>query len=114
MAQVRAWLSGMVNAVHSRNSQQLQQRLDWNDSVANSCAEGQFTSAAQVDRQATDTFRPLNNSQAAKWAAFAAAHMLALVSDKNGQLLVRPTHCIACAQSRHFPRFVHQEQDDNS
>lgn len=89
MAQFREWLSGTVNAVHSRNSQALQERLDWNCSVANACAVRPPISAAQVERQAADTFRALNSGQAAKWAAFAAAHMLALIADKNGQLLVR-------------------------
>eukprot|EP00892_Ulva_mutabilis_P003128 jgi/Ulvmu1/12816/UM097_0045.1 len=85
MAQFRAWLSSMVNAVQSRDGSALEARLDWNDSVAHSCATRQSATAAQLEKLAAESFRTLSSDLAAKWAAFACAHMVAFISDKNAQ-----------------------------
>ena len=100
MAHFRAWLSNMVSAVQSRNVQALQDRLDWNDSVANACASRQPVSAMQLERQTAEGFRSLNSDISPKWAAFAFAHMGAFVSDKNGQLMVCSSATLAHLRRR--------------
>lgn len=82
---MRMWLSSIVNAVRSRNGQALHELVDWNDSVANAPVQ----SDEELEREAFNCFRSLQDSHTDNWKSFAVHHLRALSADRNGNVEVR-------------------------